>query len=129
MNTIEHFETVGRRGFYRPVGKVNFDRAVEMVAEATAHARALGLESLLVNTTGLTGISLPSIFARHALAVKWAESAGSTLHVAVVARAELVDPEKIGVVMAQNRGVSGDVFTTESAALAWLDSRHRNTGR
>jgi hypothetical protein len=28
--------------------------------------------------------------------------------------------------MAQNRGVSGDVFTNEAAALSWLDSRHDN---
>jgi hypothetical protein len=30
--------------------------------------------------------------------------------------------------MAQNRGVSGDVFSTEAQALAWLDTRHTNTG-
>ena len=29
--------------------------------------------------------------------------------------------------MAQNRGVSGDVFTTEAAALTWLDSRQTKT--
>jgi hypothetical protein len=55
--------------------------------------------------------------------VKWAESAGSALQVAMVARAEFIDPEKIGVLMAQNRGASGDVFTSEVAAIAWLDSR------
>ena len=41
----------------------------------------------------------------------------------MVARPELIDPEKIGVLMAQNRGASGDVFTTEAAALAWLDAQ------
>jgi hypothetical protein len=123
MNILANFEKVGRRGFYRPEGKVTFERAVEMVAEAMALARSLGLADLLVNTWGLSGFAPPSIFARHALAVKWAEAAGSGLHVAMVARAELIDPEKIGVLMAQNRGVSGDVFTTEVAAIAWLDSR------
>ena len=39
----------------------------------------------------------------------------------MVVRAEIIDPQKIGVVMAQNRGVSGDVFTSEAAAIAWLD--------
>ena len=123
MNTLANFEHVGKRAFYRPVADATFERAVEMVAEATRLARSLGMVDLLVNTTGLTGFAPPSIFARHALAVKWAESAGSALHVAVVARAELLDPERIGVLMAQNRGVSGDVFTTEAAALAWLDAR------
>ena len=41
----------------------------------------------------------------------------------MVARAEVVDPQKIGVLMMQNRGGNGDVFTNENDALAWLDSR------
>lgn len=123
MNTLAHFELVGKRGFYRPTGNVTFERAVDLVAEAMRHARALGLHDLMVNTTGFTGFPAPSIFARHALAVKWAESAGSTLIVALVARPEIIDPQKIGVLMAQNRGASGDVFPNEAAALAWLDAR------
>jgi hypothetical protein len=94
-----------------------------MVAEAMRLARSLGLSDLLVNTTGFAGFAAPSIFVRHTLAVRWAESAGSGLIVAMVARPELIDPEKIGVLMAQNRGASGDVFVTEAAALAWLDGR------
>lgn len=123
MNTLANFEQVGKRGIYRPTGSVTFERAVEMVGEGMRHARSLGLQDLMVNTTGLTGFPPPSIFARHALAVKWAESAGSGLIVALVARLELIDPQKIGVLMAQNRGASGDVFPTEAAALAWLDAR------
>jgi len=123
MNTLANFEQVGKRGFYRPIGNVTFERAVDLVAEAMRLARSLGLHDLLVNTTGFTGFPPPSIFARHALAVKWAESGGSGLIVAMVARADLIDPEKIGVLMAQNRGATGDVFSTEAAALAWLDAR------
>ena len=123
MNTLANFEQVGKRGLYRPIGIVTFERAVDMVAESIRMARALGLTDLLANTNGFSGFAPPSIFARHALALKWAEAAGGPgLHVALVARAELIDPEKIGVLMAQNRGVSGDVFTNEAAALAWLDS-------
>jgi len=40
-----------------------------------------------------------------------------------VTREEIIDPQKIGVLMAQNRGVSGDVFGSETEALAWLDAR------
>jgi hypothetical protein len=123
MNTLANLEQVGKRGFYRPNGTVTFERAVDMVAEAMRFARKLGLNDLMVNTTGFTGFGSPSIFARHALAVKWAESAGTGLIVAIVARPELIDPEKIGVLMAQNRGASGDVFSSEAAALAWLDAR------
>jgi hypothetical protein len=123
MNSLANFEQVGKRGLYRPIGTVTFEQAVDILAGAMRHARSLGLSDLLVNSTGLTGFAPPSIFARHALAVKWAESAGFELIVAVVARPELIDSEKIGVLMAQNRGASGDVFATEAAALAWLDAR------
>jgi len=124
MNTLANFEQIGKRAFYRPVGNVTFERAMDMAAEAILRSRSLGAADLLINTSGLSGFAPPSIFARHALAVKWAESVGgSGLHVALVARPEFIDPEKIGVLMAQNRGVSGDVFTTEAAALSWLDSR------
>jgi len=121
MNTLKNFEQVGRRGFFRPVGMVSFDQAIEIVAEGMRHARSLELADLLVNTTGLAGFPAPDVFARYSLASKWAESAGASMRVALVARPDLIDPQKIGVLMAQNRGVNGDVFPTESAAIAWLD--------
>jgi len=123
MTTLKHFEQVGRRGFFRPVGEGTFEQAVEIVGEGMRHARSLELVDLLVNTSGLSGFPAPDTFARYALARKWAESAGQWLRVALVARAEIIDPEKIGVLMAQNRGVTGDVFTTEAAAISWLDAR------
>jgi hypothetical protein len=121
MNMLKHFEQAGRRGFFRPVGEMSFEQAIQVVAEAMRHARSLELADLLVNTSGLSGFPTPDVFARYSLASKWAESAGAGLRVALVARAEIIDPQKIGVLMAQNRGVSGDVFTSEAAAIAWLD--------
>ena len=122
---MDHFEQIGTRGFYRPIGHVTFEQAVDLVAEAMVVARDSGCFDLLVSVFGVTGIQPPSVFARYDLAVKWARSAGSKLRVAMVAPAELIDPEKIGVLMAQNRGVTGDVFTSEAAAIAWLDARLR----
>jgi len=122
MNTLKNFEQVGRRGFFRPVGMMSWEQAVEVVGEGMRHARSLELVDLLVNTMGLAGFPTPDVFARYSLASKWAENAGATLRVALVARADLIDPQKIGVLMAQNRGVNGDVFSTESAAIAWLDN-------
>src|SRR3954464_13209360 len=122
MRAIKDFEQVGSRGFYRPIAQVSFEQAVDMVANAIANARELGLADLLVNTIGLTGFSPPSVFARYDMASKWASSAGAALRVALVARTELIDRQKIGVLMVQNRGGTGDVFASEIDALAWLDS-------
>ena len=123
MRAMKDFEQVGTRGFYRPIAQVSFEQAVDLVAEAIANARQAGLADLLVNTTGLTGFTPPSVFARYGMSAKWAQGAGSSLRVALVARAELIDPQKIGVLMMQNRGGTGDVFTNESDALKWLDAR------
>jgi hypothetical protein len=123
MRAMKDFEQVGTRGFYRPIAQVSFEQAVELVAQSMVTARDLGLADLLVNTTGLTGFTPPSVFARYGMSTRWAQNAGSTLRVALVARAELIDPQKIGVLMLQNRGGTGDVFTNETEALAWLDAR------
>jgi hypothetical protein len=120
---MEHFEQVCSRGFYRPIAQVSFEQAVDMIAEGIRNARDLGLADMVANTTGLTGFSPPSVFARHAMALKWAQSAGASMRVAMVARPELIDPQKIGVLMYQNRGGNGEVFISESDALAWLDAR------
>ena len=123
MKVMDHFEQVGTRGFYRPVGQVSFEQAVDMIADGIRAARELGLADMLANTTGLSGFTPPSVFARHSMALKWAQSAGASMRVALVARPELIDPQRIGVLMYQNRGGNGDVFTNETEALAWLDAR------
>jgi hypothetical protein len=128
MQLMESFEQTGSRGFYRPVAQVTFEQAVDLVERAIARARSLGLLDVLVNTTRLTGFTPPSVFARYAMATKWVGSAGASLRVAIVARPELIDPQKIGVLIVQNRGGTGDVFTNETDAIAWLDKRNRAAG-
>ena len=122
---MEHFEQVGTRGFYRPNGNASFETAVDLVAAAMAFARDSGCVDLLVNVFGFTGVQPPTVFARYDLAVKWARNAGSKMRVAVVSPAELIDPQKIGLLMAQNRGVNGNVFTNEAEGIAWLNAQQR----
>jgi hypothetical protein len=120
---VNDFEIVGTRGFYRPVARASFEQAAEMIAIAIKQARALGLADLVVNLLGLTGFEPLKIFDRYTMATKWVESAGAALRVAWVLKPELIDPQKIGVLIGQNRGASGEVFATELAALTWLDAR------
>jgi hypothetical protein len=119
---LKYFEHVAKRGFYRPVAVVTFPQAVALVAEAMRYARSIDLNELLVNTSGLTGFASPDVFARYEMVGQWVPSAGAQLKVAMVCRPEIVDPQKIGVVMAQNRGIAAEVFTSESIAIAWLDA-------
>lgn len=123
MTGVRFFEQAGTRGFYRPILQVSFEEAVDTVAEAIRAARELNLTDMVVNTTGLTGFGPPSVFARYQMATKFVQAAGTRLRVALVARPELHDVQKIGILMFQNRGGIGDVFTNEADALRWLDTR------
>lgn len=123
MPTIENFEQVGTRAFFRPVARVSFDQGVDMIGRAVRSARKLGLTDIVVNTTGLTGYTLDGIFSRYAYATMVAQNAGSKLRVASILPPEIIDPTKIGVIMARNRGADSEVFASEAEALNWLDAR------
>jgi len=127
MTGVKDFECVGTRAYYRPVAQVTFEQALDLMAVALKKARELGLVDIVVNTFGLTGIQQPTVFGRYSLATKVVECAGSSLRVAFVSPQDLIDPQKIGRLMMQNRGVDVDVFPNEPEALAWLDARLRRT--
>jgi hypothetical protein len=116
------FTREGNRAVYRPVGSLTFDEAVALVRTAIAVACSTGDKDLLVDTTALTGFPSPDIFQRFLAAVEWAEQAKGRLHLAMVARAEMIDPHTFGVTVARNRGLLSNIFTTEADARVWLDA-------
>jgi len=125
---MKAFEVLGAtRGIHRPAGEMSLQRGIEQVAQALLHARDLGLEDIVVNTTGLGGFEAPGVFERYAMITRWVQCAGS-LRIAIVARPAFIDHQKIGVLIAQNRGVTTEVFTDEASALKWLDARRARAG-
>lgn len=113
----------GSRACHRPAASVTLGEAVELIDRAIAFARDQGLDELLVDITGLTGFDPPTLAERYSLIQQWAETAAGRLRLAMVARPEMVDPQKFGVTVAANRGLVADVFTSEPEAEAWLDAR------
>jgi len=116
------------RGIYRPAGEMTLQRGIEQVAQALTRARGLDLEDILVNTTSLGGFDSPGIFERYAMITRWVRCAASSLRIAIVTRPSFIDHQKIGVLIAQNRGLSAEVFADEASALAWLDARRLRGG-
>ena len=123
MDAPDHFEITGKRACYRPGGTVSLDEAVDLVSTAIAYTRERGAEELLANISGLIGFAPPSVGNRYFLIGKWAATAGGTVRVAVVARAEIIHPQKFGVAAAVSLGLAGNIFETEAEALAWLDGK------
>ncbi|WP_425614563.1 hypothetical protein NA78x_004436 [Anatilimnocola sp. NA78] len=109
---------------FRPCGELSeFRQAVEAVAEGIRYAVTQPeIRRLLVDSSGLVGFPLPTMLDRYDMGLAWVKAAGtSSIRMALVARPELIDPKKFGVLVAANRGVAGNVFDNEAAALAWLD--------
>jgi hypothetical protein len=115
-------DRIGQRAFFRPVGVVTLETGIDMIVAAIGWAREQQVHDIVVNTHGLRGFNAPSTFARYDFGRRIAEAAGA-VHVAVVIAPELIDPQKLGALVAQNRGLTGDVFASEAAALEWLDAR------
>jgi hypothetical protein len=113
----------GDRVTYRPVGSVSFDEAVERVSSTIRFACSSEAKDLLVDTTQWTGFPSPKMFQRFLAAVEWAEEAGGRLRLAMVARKEMIDPQKFGVTVANNHGLVSNIFSTDEEARAWLDSK------
>jgi hypothetical protein len=109
------------RGFYRPAGPVSFAQGVAQIRAAIAEACARGGRDLLVDTTQLTGFDLPTDEERIAAVTGWADAARGRLHLAIVARPEVIHPERIGVSVGINRQLFNNIFTTEAGAIAFLD--------
>ena len=122
------FEVLATRAFHRPAGDMTLQQGVELVARALIHARELELEDILVNTTAIAGFESPRIFERYAMMTRWVQAASNELRIAIVARPSFIDHQKIGVLIAQNRGLSTEVFTDETSALKWLDARRASGG-
>jgi hypothetical protein len=126
LDQLKGFVLDGGRGLYRPAGSVSFNEGVALVRAAIAGARANGARDLLVDTTALTGFPSPDTFQRFLAAVDWAEEARGAVRLAMVARAEIIDPQKFGMTVAANRGLVSNIFTTEEEARDWLDANSKS---
>jgi hypothetical protein len=111
------------QAFFRPFGKISLERASAMIASAIRSAREQGIGKLLIDTSAWTGLPSPDTVERYYMVRNWAKVAAGRVRVAIVARPEMIDPEKFGVMVARNNGFSAEVFTSEQEALAWLNSR------
>jgi len=114
-------------GVYRLEGAMPLEQAIAQGTAAIVMARAQMLERLLILADGLQLPAQPGVLERYRIGERWATAAGGAICVAVVARAEMIDPQKFAVTVATNRGAKANVFDSEPAARAWL-AMHPGSG-
>ena len=122
MHLPEHQEL--RKDIYgfRPRGECSLVEAVELIKSAIAFCRDRNVAKLLVDGRDLTGVSIPSLVDRFLMVEDWAQEAKGMVVVVLVAHAEYIHPEKFGVKVAADFGLTLDVYTSEPDALKWLTS-------
>jgi hypothetical protein len=120
MNTPTQLETNAGVAYLRPQGPSTLTFTVDAIAEAIGRCRYRGINQLLVNTTGLTGIAIPSLVDRFLMIEEWASVADGLVIVAMVVPAEYIHPERFGLKVAAHFGLMANVFVNEADALAWL---------
>ncbi len=119
MNPPITLEVYHEYSCYRPTGHVTFNLGVELIANAIAKASSNGIQRLLVDTTELWGFPHPITSERHHLAEQWAARARG-LRLSVVARPEMIDPLRYGVMVGRKLGLFSNVFSSEVEAVEWL---------
>ena len=118
-----NLEIVGDCACYCPAGNVTLDQAVDLIDQALTYARDSQIPKLFVNAQGLVGFPSPSLPERYFICRRWALTGQSKVQFALVVRAEMIDPEKFGVIVARKLGMNVDAFTDESEGLDWLLGR------
>lgn len=122
MNKPEHFEILEDRAVYRPTGEMSLQQAVQLVTTGIAFSREHQIRKLLLDITCLTGFEPPNLATKYFLFRDWARIAEGRVCVAFVSRPEMIDREKMGIMVGKNAGFHSDAFTSEEEATAWLQS-------
>jgi len=118
----QHLEVINGVCQSRPRGECSLIEAVELINVAIAYCRERNIAKLLVNGTDLVGVPIPTLVDRFLMVEEWAQKAEGMVVVALVARAEYIHPQKFGIKVAADFGLTADVYTSEIHALAWLSS-------
>lgn len=114
---------------YRHSGEVTLKQAVSSIDWAIGECRRNGIGAVLINVEGLGGFPPPTLTQRFDYIERFARTASGVVVVAIVSVSRYIDPEKIGTVMAANRGMTTDVFTEERDAIEWLNSKIKPLAR
>ena len=122
MQIPEYLEVSNGLCKYRPRGKYSLVEAVDLISRAISYCRNRGVSRLLVDVTALIELPIPTLVDRFLMVEDWAQEAKGIVVVAMVAPLQHIHPEKFGVHVALRFGLVCDVYTSEDAALKWLES-------
>ena len=122
MRLPEHLEVVEGICRFHPRGECSLVEAIDLIGSAIGYCRERRIAKLLVNATGLVGMSVPGLVDRFLMVEEWAQKASGFVVVVLVVDAQYIHPEKFGVKVAADFGLMCDVYDSEPHALKWVSS-------
>jgi hypothetical protein len=122
MNGSNSFQIEKGQAIFRLVGRMSLEESAAACVDAIRLAAKQGITELLVNLTRATDLGPISTLDRFWLAKQFASAAIPGFKLAVVANRDMIDQQHFGVMVARNRGLQANVFTTEQEAQVWLRS-------
>jgi hypothetical protein len=120
MNPPNDMKQLANHAHYSPQGEVTLAEGIALITRAIRFCRHKKISRLLVDTTRLVGFPPPLIYERYWFAQEWAHEAKGLMVMSVVAREEMIDPQRFGVLAARNAGLESFVSSSASEALSWL---------
>ncbi len=110
MRLLDYVEVVDGICRFRPRENCSLVEAVDLIGEAIDYCRDRRIAKLLVNATGLVGLSVPSLVDRFLLIEDFAQRAKKQVVLALVIHVDYIHPRKFGVKAAADFGMLLDVF-------------------
>src|SRR4051812_19240922 len=96
------------------------EEATELILRAVAFARNHNVRRLLINGTQLDAVEPLTVLERLDFSERLAREAYAPMKIALVTKPDVIDAQRIGMIVAANRGLHAYVFTSETEARAWL---------
>lgn len=105
-------------------GALSLGQARAIALDAISQTRGGEVRRLLLDFTDADLAAVPTLSERFEILREWADAAPAPLSLAVAAREEMLDPDRIGEIMASRLGLRAHAFNDAVDALLWV-KRHR----
>lgn len=122
MQPPKFFSVIENYALFQPVGELTKEQAIGSVDEAVLYCRENGIGGLVADITRATGLPKPSVAEVFLFITKWAATAQGEVAVAMVAPPQMITTDKIGIIVAMNRGMQSEIFNSEAEAVKWIKS-------
>ena len=123
---VFHFKTevLPNHAVFTCTGEYSLDATLKVFRESLRFAEEKALMAVLVNFKGLVG-PYPSVLERYEIGTRVSEIHHQLflpINLVVVGDEPMIDPDRLGEMVATNRGTIGKVFVDLEIAVSWLDN-------